>query len=145
MPAGLGWGPLGSFSLGAFAPDQAEPVPITTGARFVDERGDYQLDADGQHRRMPPLRQRILLALRARRGSSSVLPEMGITIPPTVSGQFESEIRSAVTTALAPIVESGDMVITRVRVESVNAGRSVTVIEYRDTAQGTDEEERVLT
>jgi phage baseplate assembly protein W len=124
-PAGLG-GP-------STAPDAPSGPPVI--ARFIEPlSGDYQLDATtGQYVGMPPVRQRVEIALGSVRGSSAVLPELGTEIPPTIDETFVSAVEADVRFAVRRLVAERVIRTRDVRVETGSpAGRAAIVYEYTD-------------
>ena len=68
--------------------------------------GDYEQDlVTGQFAQMPPLRQRVVLALRTLLRSSAAVPTMGVELPRKMGTTYAAEVRNAVLVALRQLVE----------------------------------------
>ncbi len=81
-------------------PPKAERTRLS---RFIDPfSGDYAIDEDtGHQQQMPPVRQRWLLLLRERLGSSTVRPLDGIQLPKIIDEQFDRRVIATIRGSLA--------------------------------------------
>lgn len=136
---GFGTDPLGTSPFGIGTPVAAQPLPEgPAGSRYLDPLvGDYRVGQLGQLGQMPPVRQRVLLALRTLRGSSTVLPGFGLVLPRKLDEKAEANVRNAVLAALRRMTD-----VERVlRVESVVAqkhpgGRLAVLVAFSDLTTG---------
>lgn len=137
----IGFDLLGvTLPAGLFTPSVVEPTTRTTGARWIDPvTGDYAVDANSQFKRMPSLRQRVLIALKQVRDSGP--GGLGFTRPDRVTERFEAQMRDAVNVALEHLTRTPNPAIVnlRVTVESTATGRALTLISYEDATTGRTE------
>jgi hypothetical protein len=136
--------PAGFYPSGYGAPVDTDEAPdAPENARYLDYlTGDYIIGSDGEIERMPTTRQRVWLALGTLRGSSTVLPMLGVKLPGVVSRAYEIEVKQAVRTALAALISDGSIVVNEILVEHGNPiGRSKITVDYTDTA--TEENDKV--
>lgn len=140
MP-GLGLTAVGStpFGVGTPVSGAAPPVPATVGARFLSPRTrDYEQGPTGHLAQMPPVRQRVLLALLTVRGSSTALPAFGLKMPAKITETFAVHVRYAVRDALRKMTDV-DRVL---RVDGIDvvriapAGRILVTVSYADLTTG---------
>jgi len=136
--AGLG-SPLGvtPFGTGTPATAQTRPSKSPLGARFLDPTTrDYALDSEGEVKRMPGVRQQVLLAVTTLINSSSTLPGAGISLPRKIGADFARLTRISVEAACAHITESGRATIDDVTAEVVSTGRTLITVTYTDLTTG---------
>jgi len=126
---------LGPFGLGT---PVAAPLPATTPpaiSRYINpSTGDYQQNVDtGQLQDMPPIRQRMLLMVLTRKGTSTVLPNLGITVPPKIDQTFVRKLSSAIRSAARQMttVERSAR-IDNIIIEHNITGRPDVIIEFTD-------------
>jgi len=135
----------GAFGLGAPVSGEAPPNG-PAGSRWINPATrDFEVDSTTkQLAQMPPVRQRVLLALITLVGSSSVLPTFGIRLPRKMGDRFEAQCRVAVTAALRQLTEVEQLIeIQRIDVVKGSGGRSLITVSYRNLE--TDEEEPPVT
>lgn len=149
--SGFGNSALGTSPFGVGTPLTSADPPTALvraglalpGCRYIDPRTrDYAHDDDTrQLAQMPPVRQRVLLALLTLRGSSTVIPRMGIAMPRKITESFDTEVRHAVLGALYQLTT-----VERVaRVNSVRAerhspaGRVLVEVEFTDLTNNEDD------
>lgn len=143
--AGFGTMALGSGPFGYGTPVSATEPPTanTAGVRFLNpQTGDFEQNSDTRNwKQMPRSRQKVLLALKTVRGSSSALPEFGIAAPKKMGDQFEAQMRDAVRVALAHLTDVQKVIrIDDIIVEKGAGGRSRTTVVYTDTSSGIDDQ-----
>lgn len=129
--------PAGFYPSGYSSPVDVNDAPdAPEDARFLDYlTGDYVVGDDGEIARMPTTRQRVWLALGTLRGSSTVLPKLGVKLPGTIGRSYESEVKNEVRTALAALIADGSLVLNEIIVEhGTPIGRSTITVDYTDTA-----------
>jgi phage baseplate assembly protein W len=127
--------PIGStpFGVGTPAVSQAPPETHLRNAAFIDYRErDYVFDSEGELERMPVTRQRVLLALATRRGSSSIMPEFGLALPARIDSSFNERAQQAVLDALSHLVGTA-IEIEEIRVDvGYPVGRVKITVSYTD-------------
>jgi hypothetical protein len=125
------------FGLGTPATLTAPPTG-DSGCRYINPATrDYQQDSESlQLAQMPPLRQRVLLALMTLRRSSTAVRNFGIGLPSKIGTTFEAEMRSRVQQALRHLTELEQaMIIDRIDVEHAG-GRGRVTVSYTDMMTG---------
>lgn len=134
---GVGTGPAG------FGTGDDAPLPPTGqwGSRYINpQTGDYATDATtGQLQQMPPLRQRFLLRLKERYGSSSVRPTDGVKMPKKIDASVERTVDDAVRVAMrqeTDVEKVAHIESVRVVRDPENSGRAQVVISYVDLTTG---------
>jgi len=108
-------------------------------SRYIDPaNGDYSLDASSRlPNTMPPVRQRVLLAIRTVLGSAKGLPRFGIARPRKMGLSFRREMTDSIRVALLQMTDVEKVVVLqRVDVEIVNTSRAHIVINYIDLTTG---------
>lgn len=138
--AGLGMTSLGSTPFGVGTPAEAiaPPTTLPSASRYVNFRTkDYEGSSDGEIRRMPSVRHRVLMLLGATLGSSTVLPELGLKLPDRIDGRYAQLAEQRIRAALQPLVTSKELRIRFVRVtRSPVAGRVDHIVAYDDLTTG---------
>jgi phage baseplate assembly protein W len=140
--AGAGLAPAGLFPAGFGTGDDA-PVPPSGawGSRYINpSTGDYeQDDSTRQLKQMPAVRQRFLLRLKTRRGSSSVRPNDGVMLPDKIDASFPKRVDDAVRTAMRQETDVEKVAridaVTVARVAG-NSGRVIVTVEFTDLTTG---------
>jgi hypothetical protein len=135
--AGFANSPLGitPFGTGTPAVAQAPPANPPEGARYLNPATrDYERDDEGEYKRMPVTRQRVLLALTTLFNSSSVLVNQGLKLPKKMDVHFEQRVRVAVQNELAFLVSEGAMRLDGVTVERTTIGRARIKVDFTDLA-----------
>ena len=133
----LGVAPAG-FGTGTDAP---MPPSGNWGSRYVNpQTGDYAVDPEtGQFQQMPSVRQRFLLRLKEKRGSSSVRPRDGIELPKKFDATTERTVDDAVRRTMRQETDVEKVAriisVTPVR-DPGNTGRINVVIVYQDLTTG---------
>lgn len=131
--------PLGETPLGYGEPEEA-PVPpeVSTFSRFIDTgAGDFAMDDETRGlAQMPGVRQRVLLALKTRFGTSTVLPRFGLRWGGKLDAQAESRIKGEIRLCLKPLVEDGSISLVSIDWEKRDLGRAVATITYFDKTIG---------
>ena len=133
--------PLGSTPFGVGTPLPAGPPPVGNSGlcRYLDGlTGDYAIDhVTGHLASMPVTRQRVLLAILTVKGSSSVLPNMGIRRPPKIDATTTWAMQREVERGLAPLVDEHAIRIDRIAVEQVEgSGRIRVTVSFTDLQTG---------
>ena len=132
--------PLGETPLG-FGEFTEAPTPPTVPSSFVryinPATGDFEIDPNTGHlQQMPAVRQRVLIALTARRGSSTTLTELGIQWGGTLDRTAEYRLRAAVTQALADLIaEPAIFRLDSIDFERTSLGRARVTVNYTDKTQ----------
>lgn len=140
--AGAGLAPAGLFPAGFGVGDDApEPPTGAWGSRYINpSTGDYEQDPDTrQLKQMPPVRQRVLLALKTIAGSSTVRPDDGIRPPRKIDSSFDRRMDDAVRVALRQLTDVEKVArVDAVTTERVpgNSGRVTVTVEYTDLTTG---------
>lgn len=135
--AGFGNSPFGitPFGTGTPAVAQAPPESPPEGARYLNpSTRDYEQGSDGEYKRMPITRQRVLLALTTLYNSSSVLIGQGLKLPRKMDRHFEQRARVAVETVLRPLVLERAIRLDGVAVERTSTGRARIRVDFTDLA-----------
>lgn len=133
---------LGSTPFGAGTPLPAGPPPTGTSGlcRFIDgQTGDFAIDSTtGHFERMPLVRQRILLYLLTRRGSSTVLPKWGLRRPPKIDASAVWLMQAETRVALSQMTDvEKSLRIDEITVEQVEgSGRVRVIVRYTDLTTG---------
>lgn len=144
---GAGVQAAGSSPAGVGEPELGDATPVADGGcRYIDPAtGDYGIDSStGSFEQMPAIRQRVMIALLTARGSSTVLPDLGLTRPTKMGDRFQAEMEQAVRQALEQLTEI-EQVITLdfVSVERGNGGRARITVSYTDLTTGEAVEQTV--
>jgi phage baseplate assembly protein W len=136
--------PAGSGPFGLGTPATSEPPPTgPAGSRYLNPATrDFEVDqVTGQFAQMPPVRQRVLLALITIRGSSSVLPSFGVHVPPKMNELFEAQVRNSVASALRQLTDVEQVIrVDRIDVERGTGGRALITVSYTNLQSGEEEE-----
>lgn len=134
----LGTSPMGGstpFGFGTPATASAPPAAWSR-ARYVNPTTrDWELGDDGEYRRMPVTRHRVLVSLTERRGSSTVRPGDGVALPETIDGAHARRVTFAVTdcpTIKTMTDREKTLRIDDVRVAVPITGRSDVTVSYTD-------------
>jgi len=142
---GAGVQSAGVSPAGVGEPEAAPLVPSgPTGCRYINPAtGDYQINgATGHFAQMPPVRQRVLIALLTELGSSTVLPDLGTMRPRKMGDRFEAEMTGAVHAALRQLTEVEQLIVVNfVAIERGMGGRARVTVDYEDLT--TSQSERV--
>ena len=141
--SGIGLFPAGLGPFGFGTPLSADPIPVgAAGCRFIDpSTGDYAIDVlTRQFQQMPPLRQRVLLALVTTFKSNNAVPGFGIKLPKKMGTSYQNEVRNSVNTALNQLTTIEKVM----KVDSITAikgasGRSLITVSYTDLSTGQQE------
>lgn len=143
MP-GFGLFPAGLGPFGIGTPVSADPLPGgSAGCRYIDpSTGDYQKDVVSlQFQQMPPLRQRVLLALKTILSSSTAVPNYGIKFPTKMGNQYEAQVRNSVQVALNQLTSIEKVMrINSITVLKGSGGRSLITVAYTDLTTGQDDQ-----
>jgi hypothetical protein len=138
--AGAGIAPAGMTPFGVGTPATgAEPPSGPAGSRYINPvTRDYQVDpTTGQFAQMPPVRQRVLLAVLTARNSSAV-PGFGTRLPPNMDESFESAVRAEITRALNQLTQVERVCrLDAVLVKRGRLGRAQITIVFVDLTTGT--------
>src|SRR6478609_537906 len=135
MP-GIGLFPVGLGPCGFGTPISADPIPAgPVGCRFIDpSTGDYAIDiATRQFQQMPPLRQRVLLALTTLFRSNNAVPGFGIKLPQKLGSNYQVEVTNAVNAAVYQLTSIEKiMQIDSIVAQKGSGGRSLITVSYTD-------------
>lgn len=141
---GAGVGPGGIYVPASVADS---PTP-SAGSRFINPISrDYELNSEtGQEAQMPPTRQRVLLALMTKRGSSTARPDFGLRVPDKIRTTFEAEMRINVRAALSHLTreDAPVIVIDGIDVQVPRPGRALITVSYTDVLNGVSDEASAL-
>jgi phage baseplate assembly protein W len=143
--AGFGLTPAGTSGAGFGVPAVGGAPPDgPAGSRFIDPvTKDYAQDSTtGQLKQMPPIRQRVLIALTTVLGSASTLPNLGMRAPRKMGDRFEGQMRNAVAAALYQLTEVEKVIrLVRVTVIKGRGGRSQTTVVWTYTQTNIEDRE----
>ena len=108
--AGFGVSALGLFPFGIGTPVSVTDPPDaadTQFSRYINPgSGDYEVDdVTGHLKQMPPVRQRVLLALKTTLGSSNALPGLGVDKPKKIGTNFQDIMKRRVREALVQLTD----------------------------------------
>lgn len=142
--SGFGTSPVGSTPFGFGVPTVAPTPPSTVpeGARFIDPfTGDYVLDSEGEYERISGVRQRVVVALTTRKGSSAVLQTFGLKLPDKIDATFQQRVTNAVRAALSHLIAVKPPVIRldAVEVQTPQPGRAYITVRWTDLTNGQPE------
>lgn len=141
--AGLGTTALGFTPFGVGTPDEAvaPPTSLPTASRFLNWRTkDYEVAADGELKRMPTVRHRVLVILSTTLGSSSALPELGLRLPDRIDKTYPQLADKAVRLALKRMVDARELKVQAVTVaRSQVTGRVDHIVAFMDLTTGNAE------
>lgn len=147
---GFGTSPYGTMPYGLFAPAAAPVPPVrdaeTKDVRFLDVRSrDYEMDPVTRGlKRMPTLRQLVLVRVMTAIRSASSQPELGINVPRYISATFQTDIEMEVRRAFLQETDvTKIMRIESVESEQTGTGRVRTTISYSDLISGTEDTVKV--
>lgn len=142
--------PLGLAPVG-FGTSEDAPVPPTGawGSRYINpQTGDYAVDGvSGQLQQMPSVRQRFLLRLKEKRGSSSVRPSDGIELPTKIDETTERTVDDAVRVAMrqeTDVEKVARIISVKPVRDTQNGGRINVVVTFEDLTTGMIPEPVVL-
>ena len=138
--AGFGTISFGSGPYGLGTPaTQADPPSGPAGCRYLNPASkDYEQDSTtGQLAQMPPLRQRVLLAVMTDIGSSTALAQLGRLRPRKIGPSFQAELSASIRAACRQMTEvERVMRIDAVTVELGASGRYRPTLSYTDVTTG---------
>jgi hypothetical protein len=135
--AGFGTAPIGTSPFGIGTPISADPPPSTSAEQgsFINFRTrDYELDDEGEFKRMPITRQRVLMLLSTELGSATAVPGVGLRLPRKIDKRFPQVAQQSVRDALAPI--GADIRIDAVTPRTFPGGRADILVAYTDLTTG---------
>lgn len=133
MPAGTGPFGLGTPTTSAAPPD--DPA----GSRYINPATkDYEQDSTTkQLAQMPPVRQRVLIAVTTIQTSSTALPKFGRVMPRKMGPSFEAEIEASLRASLRQLTDVEQVIrIDGITVERGASGRYRPTLSYTDTTTG---------
>ena len=133
-----------AFGLGSPESTQAPPDTKPTQSRFLNFRTkDYEIGANGEVKRMPNVRHRVLVVLSTTLGSSTVLPNLGLKLPDRIDNRYAQKAEQAIRLALRPMVDRRELRINFIRIDrdKLNSGRVDHVVAFTDLT--TDNSETV--
>lgn len=136
MPFGTG-----PFGLGTPATLTAPPDGAS-GCRYLNPvTRDYEQDSTTGHlAQMPPVRQRVLLALLTLRTSSTAVPAFGVKLPSKIGTTFDAEVRAAIYLALRHLTETEKAIrVERIDVEKAYGRARMTVV-WTDLTTGAEDQ-----
>jgi hypothetical protein len=140
---GAGIQTAGSSPAGVGEPEEGSPLPDAVGGcRWIDPAtGDYEIDtSSGAFAQMPANRQRVMIALLTARGSSSVLPDLGLTRPTKMGDRFQAEMEQAVRQALEQLTDVEQIIrLDFVEVLRGSGGRARITVSYTDLTTGEED------
>lgn len=130
---------LGAYPLGYGEPAEAPMPPEPTKfSRYINPgTKSFQIDAETRGlAQMPGTRQRVLIALSAARGSSTVRRELGLRFGGKIGENFVNEMQGEVRHALRFLLAERALRLERVEVEKRSVGRLRIIVTYTDLATG---------
>ena len=138
---GFGVMPYGFAPFGVGAPASVADAPKNSaGSRYLNpQTGDYELaGATGQQAQMPPTRQRVLLAVKTVKGSSTANPQFGFAAPRKIGTNFVAQTTASIRSAVSHLTNEDAPVIRieRIDVLRTGVGRLVVTISYVDLLTG---------
>jgi phage baseplate assembly protein W len=146
--AGFGSSPVGSNPFGYGTPvTNAAPPLGTVGSRYIDPlTRDYAVDdSTGQMKQMPSLRQRVYLTVMTVKGSSSSLPNFGLSVPGKLDQSAERRISNAILSALNQlIVVEKILAVNSIAVERYPLGRVRVNVSWTDLTVGKNDTTSVV-
>lgn len=129
-------GPFETGPISAAEPPKGPPPA----ARYIHPgTGDYAVQADGEFEGMPPVRQRVELAVLTAKGSAWPAQNFGNEFRniKRIDQRFESKARFAIENALRRLTEVEKVVrIDAITFERVGTGRIETMIQFTDLTNG---------
>ena len=138
--AGLGMTSMGAapFGVGTPAEAVAPPTSLPIANRFINwQTKDYEVGSDGELKRMPTVRHRVLVILSTTLGSSSVLPQLGLKLPDRIDKTYAQLADKAIRLALQPMVTAKELKIQAVRVTRNQViGRVDHIVIFTDLTTG---------
>lgn len=117
----------------------AAPPAATAGSRYLNPATkDYEIDAStGQLAQMPPLRQRVLIAVTTDIGSAATLTELGRIRPRKMAPTFEAEVIASIRKACRQMTDiERVMRIDAITIERGASGRYRPTLSYTDITNG---------
>lgn len=144
---GLGLAPLGTAPLGLGVPDVAADRAVVTSQfatvapRMDPLTGFIVLDASGSPELANGKEQRILIALKTRLGTS-VLAWLGSTLSKIdrITENHTKRVDTAIRSALAFMVDAGEIEIRRVDVQRVGTNGTAVRLSWHDPDTDEDRE-----
>lgn len=131
---------LGAYPLGYGEPTAAPEPPTKQSqfSRYINPGSkSFEVDPDtGGLAQMPGTRQRVLIALSAKRGSSTVRRELGLRFGGKIGDDFVSQMQGEVRYALRFLLAENAVRIERIEVEKRSVGRIRVTVTYTDLATG---------
>lgn len=139
MSTGLGTASAGSSPVGFGDADDAPTAPVVSlMSRYIDPATrDYRVnETTGAFARMPPVRQRAMLAVMTVLGSSTGQADWGLRRPPKMGSNFEQQLESELRRALYRLTDTEQVM----RIESIQIERdtirALARIHYMDLTTG---------
>jgi hypothetical protein len=140
---GAGAQAAGSSPAGVGEPELGDAAPTAGGgSRYINPAtGDYGIDSStGAFEQMPAIRQRVMISLLTVRGSSTVLPDLGLIRPTKMGDRFQSEMEQAVRQALEQLTDIEQVIsLDFVTVLRGNGGRGQITVSYTDLTTGAED------
>lgn len=133
-PSSAPWA-FGPFGTGTPATAPEPPKGLPSLSRYLDPvTGDFaKNEVSGHLQDMPPVRQRFLLLIQTLKESSSVLPDLGITVPSIIDDSFARQVDSAVRLGARQMTEVEKVArINEVTVDASALGRVRILVAYKD-------------
>lgn len=135
---------LGQYPCGV-GPCGLDPLPAASAARsvvapsalmFDGASRDFPLNpATGRYYGVTPVAQRVELALLIALGKVPAVPTLGIqlaNIVPVTGPKLQTDVETAVNTALATPLQRGDIAILTIRGTSAIRGRITVYVRFQD-------------
>lgn len=136
--------PIGTpFGSGTPATASAPPLPPAALSRYINPGSkDYEIDpVTKQFKKMPPVRQRMLLIMATNRGSSSVLPNLGIRRPKKIDQTFDRRMRNEIRAAYRQLTDVEKVArIDDILIDPRSGGRPIITIVYTDLTTLTEDQ-----
>jgi len=138
--AGFGETELGLTPFGTGTADgtAAPPTTLPSTSRYVNFRTkDYEVADDGEYKRMPSVRHRVLMILSTTLDSAAALPGFGLKLPARIDKRYPQLADHAIRLALKPMVRAGELKIEKIEVtRSSVTGRVDHVVKFKDLTTG---------
>jgi len=134
-------GPIVTSPIALGSPLEVAAIPTGNGSlsRWINPgTGDFEQDPKTlQLKGMPPVRQRVQLIMRTIRGSSTVLPKLGIELPDRMDQTFEYTVRRNVRAAYHQLTHVERVIrIDQLLVGRLSTGRATVLMVYTDLTTG---------
>lgn len=134
-------GPIVTSPIALGSPNEVDDIPTGKGSlsRWINPgSGDYEQDPITlQLKSMPSVRQRVVLIMRTMRGSSTVMPHVGVERPDRMDDTFEYTMKRNVRDAYRQLTHVEKVIrIDQIVVGRTSTGRATVLMVYTDLTTG---------